>query len=91
MANEMDDIYQAISALEEATELLNENIVHGWRIYEKVKLNRMLVKRARKAYENIMPKTSQPKMVYSSEPLTSCGCGHPGAIPPCSFCCRDEF
>ena len=82
----MSDIYHAINALERATEIINENM-SGWRIREIVTSNEFVVSRARKAYENIMLKTSQPKVIYSDEPLTECACGHPGAMPPCSFCC----
>jgi hypothetical protein len=86
MTNEMDDIFFAIEALERATEIINENM-SGWRITELVKSNRITIERARQAYKNIMPKSDQPRVVYSDEPLTSCGCGNPGAKPPCSFCC----
>jgi hypothetical protein len=84
MANEMNDIFFAIEALERATQIIRDNVAMNEHYF---KGNAVTIERARKAYENIMPKTSQPRVVYSDEPLTSCGCNHPGAIPPCSYCC----
>lgn len=88
--SEMNDIYQALTDARRAVESLMtwQRGMDGRDIVRSYELS---INEGFRAYERLQRQMRDGRIRTSIEPpdgwkRTSCGCGDPGAMPPCSWC-----
>ena len=86
--SDLDDIYYALMSAKSDNDWLYRKVT-GADAYDAVRGSRGEIERGIAALERLRgqlrngAKHIEPPDDYK---LTSCGCGHPGAAPPCSWC-----